>query len=676
MLVFDQLKRNDPQLRVVTLAVLGGLGLLLTGLWWVQIVSARDYRESLETQSYRTVRIPAVRGRILDCNGVVMAENRPTYNVSLYLEELSRTFEKAGNKEVARARADLKEQMAQDQKGVHRKLTKQEAKQYVLSNSQKALLRQKARYEVASNVAAQVSERIHQPVSIDPAKFEKHYETRLALPFPIVANIDPTNIARFEEQSTSPLGVDIEVQSTRFYPFQTYAAHLLGYLRRDDSSVEGEEAFFSYRLPDYRGDLGIEFGYDRQLRGTAGAKSVLVNNLGYRQTENVWTPAEPGHNVVLTIDWSVQKAAEQALANAPFSGYSPVRGAVVVMDVRSGNILTLASSPTLNPNYYIQGWPRSEWDRVNTLHAQKNRATQEKYAPGSIFKIVVALAALEAGLDPNAIYKVMPNPADPAHGHIVVGRHTVKDTVPPGEYDLRRALVRSSNSYFVTNGIRLGPERIVNLGQRFHLGERLGLPLNQETAGDFPKQIGRSWTDGETANISIGQAPITVTPMQIAVLISAVANGGQVLVPRLVDRIENSDPTSTEPPTVLPSVRARDEIGVSARSLAIVHEALLAETESPEGTGKHIRDQEQLPGLRVCGKTGTAQVQDINNNKTGQITWFASFAPYGAPRYAVVVMVENGKSGGESCSPVAGKVYAALMERERSGKSGALARTE
>jgi cell division protein FtsI/penicillin-binding protein 2 len=275
----------------------------------------------------------------------------------------------------------------------------------------------------------------------------------LVLPYPIVENLDPTNIARFEEQSTSPMGVDLEVQSTRVYPYQTTAAHLLGSLRRDDSSAEGEEAFFSYRLPDYRGDLGIEYGFDKELRGTAGAKSVLVNNVGYRQTENIWSAAEPGHNVVLTIDLHIQQVAENALRNVQGP---TTRGAVVVMDVHTGDILAMASSPTLDPNLFVhrKGIPREELQRINDLYAQKNRATQENYAPGSIFKTVVGLAALEAGLNPHEIYQVQPNPEIPGRGAIFVGRRKIKDLAPPGQYDFRRALMRSSNSYFITNGLR------------------------------------------------------------------------------------------------------------------------------------------------------------------------------------------------------------------------------
>jgi penicillin-binding protein 2 len=667
MLVFDQLKKEDPQLRALTVIVLSGLSILLAGLWWVQIVSARDYQESLENQSFRTVRIPAVRGSILDRNHNVLAENRPTYNVSMYLEELRKPFDAAYFQELARTRARKAQELAQLETQLGRRLTKKERKRFLLSVPEKNALRAEGRSEVASNVVMQISQRLHQPVAFQPAKFERHYETRLALPYPLIENLDPTNIARFEEQSTSPMGVDLEVQSTRVYPYQSTAAHLLGYLKRNDDSAEGEEAFFSYRLPDYRGDLGIEYGFDKELRGTAGAKSVLVNNVGYRQAETIWSPAEAGHNVVLTIDLRIQQVAEAALRNVQGP---TTRGAVVVMDVHTGDVLALASSPTVDPNELVHGVSTNEMRRINDLHAQKNRATQENYAPGSIFKTVVGLACLEAGFDPKTQYRVQENPERPGKSCIYVRGHKIRDTVPPGDYDFRRALMRSSNSYFITNGLRLGPERIIQLGHRFHLGERFGLPLRQETAGAFPKQIGPGWTDGNTANLSIGQDPVLVTPLQVAVLISALANGGKVLWPRLVDRIEPHDPSTGDPPLVFDTGRVRDELGVSQRSMKILLEAMLADTEDPEGSGRHAA----VPGLRICGKTGTAEIQNERSADTGQTTWFASFAPYENPRWAVVVMVEDGASGGATCSPVAKPIYTALLEWDRHRKGETMAK--
>jgi penicillin-binding protein 2 len=667
MLIFDQLKKDDPQLRVVAVVVLGGLSLLLAGLWWVQVVSARDYQANLETQSFRTVRIPAVRGKITDRNGIALAENRPTYNVSLYLDELRSQFQK----EYERIRPVKTVNTAAS---VWRRWlgSPTVTTQYVkLKKAQLEALGREARYFVASNVVSQVSLRLGQPLSLNPTNFERHYETRLALPCPVLTDLNPAQIALFEEQSTSPIGVDLDVQSTRFYPYDTTAAHILGHLRRDDDSQEGEEAFFSYRLPDYRGIVGVEYGFDKELRGTAGAKSVLVNNAGYRQTENVWTAAEPGRDVVLTIDLHLQQAAERALQGV----FGPTtRGAAIVMDVHTGDILAMASSPTLDPNWYVRGFTHEQWQRLTGLQAEKNLATQQNYMPGSIFKTVVGMAALEAGWDPEEIIKVLPNPAQPNKGHIRVGNHTFKDTAPPGDYNFRRALKLSCNTYFITCGLRIGPERIVRLAQHLHFGERAGLPTNQDVRGSFPSlpRLSSGWTDANTANLCIGQDPVWVTPIQIAVLTAAIANGGHVLWPRLVDRVLTTDPASDQSTQVLPAVRVRDHLGVSTNTLKILHEAMLADTEDPDGTGR----QACVPGLRICAKTGTADVQDVHNTKIGKTTWFASFAPYENPRYAVVVMVEDGASGGKTCAPVAHDIYAAILDWERSNasKPGTLAR--
>jgi penicillin-binding protein 2 len=680
MLIFDQLKKDDPQLRAMALVVLGGLGVLLAGLWWVQVVSARDYQESLETQSFRTVRIPAVRGKILDIQGRVLAENRPSFNVSLYLEELHGAFDAAFTKKLNQVRAALRERLSAQEKALGRGLTKKERRGFVVTPEQKAQLRREARFEVASNVVRQVSLRLHQPIELNSTNFERHYETRLVLPFPIVANLDPTNIARFEEQAIDPLGVDLEVQSTRVYPYGTLAAHVLGHLRPNNDSVEGEEAFFSYRLPDFVGEVGIEYGMNKELRGAAGAKSILVNNLGYRQTENVWSQAEAGRDVVITIDAAVQQAAERALQSAAVPYTGPVRGAVVVMDVRSGDILAMASSPTYNPGFFLTPFSAAEYEQLGAVQAEANRATQGNYAPGSIFKTVVGLAALEAGLNPLEKFEVKPNPNHPGKGYIVVHGRPIKDTAAPGEYDFKTALKRSSNSYFITNGLRIGPERIVKLGERLHLGERTGLPTRQEVKGYFPslKRISSGWVDGNTANMCIGQDPVLVTPLQIAVLTSALANGGKVLKPRLVDRVEPGNPISGEQPIVFARGQVLDELGVSPRSMAILQEAMLADTEDADGSGRHVRDHDPLPGFRICAKTGTAEIQDVNNHNAGQTTWFASFAPFGNPRWAVVVMIENGKWGGETCSPVAGPIYAALLKSAQSpsGKSENLARAK
>ncbi len=671
MLIFDQLKKNDPQLQLLSAAVLSGLLVLLTGLWWIQIVSGRDYQEHLETQSFRTVRIPAVRGRILDRNGQVLAENRASYNACLYLEELRRPFDAAYSNELVSLRASRNQLLAQEQNKLNGSLAAEVKKRFGISAEERNRLRNLASSEVAKTMAAQISLRLQEPLAWDDANFLRHYSNSLALPYPVLKNLDSNRIARFEEQCNGMPGVDLVAQSTRVYPHGTTAAHVLGYLRRDDSSIEGEDAFFTYRLPDFRGVVGIEGAFDQQLHGRAGAESVLVNSRGFRQTEDVWSPAEPGRTVVLTLDLRIQLAAERALRNRVGQ---QVRGAVVVMNVTNGDLLAVVSAPAFDPNEFIPQISRVDYDRLTdpATRPQINRATQENYAPGSIFKTVIGLACLEAGLDPK---KTISLP-----GYIRVRGHYVHDLAGPGDFDFRRALVKSSNAYFITNGLIAGAENIVRLGQRLHLGENTGLPTRQDASGMFPtlQQIHSGWSDISTANMCIGQDPVKVTPLQMAVLAAAIANGGKVLRPRLVDRIQPADPNSGEPTEVLPYPRLRDELGVKPRNLEILRQAMLADTEDPEGTAyaafhEHDRATPALTRLRVCGKTGTAQVMNERNQVVDHNTWFLSFAPYEQPRYAVVVLVESGGSGGGTCAPIGRDIYAAIEKLEGASQTKSLA---
>jgi penicillin-binding protein 2 len=650
MLIFDQLKKSDPQLRTLTCVVLAGMAVLLAGLWYVQIIAHRDFTENLRTQSFRTVRIPAVRGKILDRHRQPLAENQPSYNVVLYLEELRPLF----RQEYARSRPvhTVTNALPFWQRWLGFSPVQRE---YVkLTRSQRQAFEWQCRFRVASNIAQRVGAILRQPVTMDFERFRRHYLEQLALPFPLLLGLDTASMARLLEQPSSFPGVDLEVQPVRCYPHRTTACHVLGYLMRDDSSAVDEDAFFNYRLPDYRGRVGIERAFDAELRGKAGVKSVLVNSLGYRQSEEIWTPAEPSKNVVLTLDLAIQQAAEEALQTL---GQEP-RGAVVVLDPNSGDLLALASSPAFDPNLFIPQISVKDYERLTNavLRPQINRATQENYQPGSIFKIVTALAALDAGLDPeDTIY----NP-----GHIFIARREIRDEAMPGVYNFKRGFIKSSNTYFISNGLRAGIESLVRIGQRLHLGERTGLPTGQEVSGNLPspRRIRVGWTAGDTANLCIGQGAIDVTPLQMAVMTAAIANGGKVLYPRLVSRIEPADPQEGEPVVHFPSGRVRNELGVSARTLQLVRDAMLADVEEPEGTGKRAA----VPGLRVCGKTGTAQITNPQNKIIGHTLWFTSYAPYESPRYVVLVMVESegGGYGGTTCAPMAQKIYRVIKDLE------------
>jgi penicillin-binding protein 2 len=466
-------------------------------------------------------------------------------------------------------------------------------------------------------------------------------------------------------------GIELEVQPVRSYPYGPLAAHTLGYLRRDDHPAE--EAFLArYNLPDYAGVVGIEGFYDPSLRGQRGVKSVLVNNLGYRQSETVWEQAEAGDNFHLTLDVEIQKAAEQALRSAG----ADVRGALVVMDVESGDLLALASWPSYDPNNFIPRISSRDWEALKDPRQLPliHRATSGIYAPGSVFKIVIALAGLEAGIiDPDHVYH------SPGYYELKDGARSrkIRDLAyegRPASFDFKKAFIKSSNVYFVHYGRLTGLDDIVALGRRLHLGEKTDLPLprGQEHTGIFPTPEWREhkraglWWEGDTANLAMGQGYIAVTPIQMAVMTAAVANGGRVLWPRLVDRVESQEPGhGPEVLQIQPPGRIRNHLGVSDRSLRIVRQAMIEDVENDEGTGVRAR----IAGYRIGGKTGTAQVQRPGG-PMDHIAWFAAFGPGERPRYAVVVMIESGASGALTCTPLARQVFLKLKERESAPASG------
>lgn len=642
MLVLDQVKKGDPKLRWVALGVLFGVLTLFGGLWHVQVVSRAKYQDSLKAQSFRNVRVPASRGRILDREGRVLAENRPNYNVNLYLGDIREYF--------------------------RHHYTNSVRAQFIAATGRKPKraewlkLEEIARYQVASNIAWQVSSfALPDPLVLNPTAFARHYYAERAMPLPILTELTPEQIARFMEWSVDIPGVELDVDPVRFYPHASLAAHTIGYVQQEFNPKEDEEEEFSFihRLPDYVGKTGIEFGFDEELRGEAGAKGILVNNIGYRISEETWLPAEPGKNVALTLDLDLQKAAEKALM-----GNDPdTRGAAVVLDCRTGDILAMASAPAYDLNMFVRtrDYPKEDWARLNDeiLTPQFNRVLQGTYHPGSIFKIVVALAGFEAGVfDPSY---VVHNP-----GYYMIGRRRIKDeNALPGDYAFQEAFKLSANTYFIDVGLKTGANKLIEMGSRFNFGDRTGLvPSRFEYRGYFPKigdlikVDGSRWTEGDTANLSIGQGEITVTPMQVALMIGAIANGGKLMKPRLVHTVEEQGEDGIV--EQMPPPQIDRDINANPKHLEWIRKAMHADVAEPGGTGRRAH----VEGMEICGKTGTAQRR--TKHGPDHVTWFASFAPYSSPKYVVVVMIEEkGASGGVRCAPKAKEIYQAIQKLEQ-----------
>lgn len=650
MIVFDQLRKNDPPLRLLTLVVLAGLLVLIAGLWWVQIIRFHDYKDSERSQSYRTVRIPAVRGKIMDRNGLMLAENRPSHDINLYVEELSDGFKAEFSRLIKEARGP---------EGTNR-----------IANKLRSELSHAAQFNVAKRVVDQVATNLDMPIEFDPKEFKRHYAQMRALPMPVLENLQPDQLARFLESPSMPPSVDLEVQPLRYYPNGRTAAHLLGYLGKDFTSQEGELASYSYRLTDYKGKIGLEKNFDSELRGKAGVKSVLVNHLGYRQTESVWFPAEAGKNLVLTLDLPLQLAAEKALFDQLGTN---ARAAIVVMDANNGDVFALVSSPSYDPNQFIPAISQSEMDVLNDpeTYPMVNRVTQGAYHPGSVFKIMTALACLESGtLNETNLTTPLYNP-----GEIKVGRTTIGDEAAPGDYDFERAFIKSSNTYFIHYAIKAGFPALQRAGMAFQFGHAMSLPTQQNVDGLFPdpeyiaerRRQGLYWTEGDTANLSIGQGLIDVTPMQIAVAIAAVANGGKIVQPRVVDRIVPQPGSSYDNEVRRFPNEVRGFLNMKPEHLALLRDVMRKDVANylpgpNQGTGFRA----EVPGMDICAKTGTAE----NKPRTGgrvlrKDVWFASFAPKDDPKYVVVVMVEGGVFGGVTAAPIAKKIYQAIQQREQ-----------
>ena len=645
------LKEKSQRLRIITGGVAAGLLVLLAGLWFVQIVYARHFADNLQRQSFRTVGIPGIRGKILDRLGRVLADDRPRYNASLFLEDLQRPF----NQRYTNLEAAYKHD--------HPQLVNKSGKVAWPPGAHGALHLQ-ADCDVVSNITFQVSTLLEEPRVLNPVAFARHYNNFPYVPFQIVPDLAPRQVAIFAERLSGQPDLDLETEPVRDYPNGETAAHVLGYVQRVEPESGGESR-------DFEGRSGIERVFDEDLRGQAGIKSVLVNNQNYRQREAIVTPNQPGKDVYLTIDLTLQRAAEAALAAAQTN----VRGAVVVLDPNNGDILVAASAPAYDPNKFVTGFTPAEYAREfpddPKLKPQFNRVVTGAYPPGSTFKIITGLACLENGLDPDEVFD-----SPGVWRGVSEKARPIADTAGPGLFNFERAFYRSSNTYFITYGLKAGLARILEVARRFHLGVKTGIETGQEVAGTIPTadEVGTTFPQSSAADVCIGQE-ITATPLQMAGMIEVIANGGTLYWPRLA--AYSRDPETGEVIELTAKGRVRDHVKMNPEHLKIIRKAMLADTEhAADSTTKagsaysefHYSNGASslpyLPNFRVAGKTGTAQVKSPGSPYR-QVTWFDSYGPYEDPRYVVVVMVEDGVWGGSTCAPVARKIYEAIVKEEQ-----------
>jgi penicillin-binding protein 2 len=452
-------------------------------------------------------------------------------------------------------------------------------------------------------------------------------------------------VTKLGERRLELPGVVVEVEPQRVYPTSTFAAHLLGYVREvnDEQTKEGR-----YRRGDMIGQSGLERLLDEHLRGRDGGERIEVDALGRQMRVMRREEPDPGAQVITTIDRRIQEVAERAMAGRA--------GAVVVMDPRDGDVLAMTSSPAFPLDRFTGTLGRDEWLQLvrDPMTPLMNRALASQYAPGSVFKVVVAAAGLQEG-------SLAPMDRTYCNGEFHMGGWTFKDWKQGGHghVNLRSALIQSCNIFFYQGGLKVGPEAITRYARAFGLGAPPGTDLGGEKPGLVPTvgpargRQARGWQAGDTVNISIGQGRLLVTPLQVARMMAAVANGGVLWKPRLVQRVERADGTIAYES----SSKMTGQVDLSPAVWAFLRHALTG-VVNEGGTGSAAR----IPGVLVAGKTGTAQSVAKSDSSKGQDhAWFASFAPADDPQVVVVVLVERGGKGGQVAAPIARQIYQALF---------------
>jgi penicillin-binding protein 2 len=393
------------------------------------------------------------------------------------------------------------------------------------------------------------------------------------------------------------------------------------------------------------GQSGLERLLDEHLRGRDGGERIEVDVMGRPIRLIQQTDPVPGAQVITTIDRRIQEAAEMAMEGRA--------GAAVVMDPRTGDVLAMVSTPAYEIDRFTGTIDRAAWLRVvqHPDHPLLNRVLQTQYAPGSIFKIVVAAAGLQESVL---------TPVDRVHcsGEFKLGAATFRDWKEDGHgvVDLKRALADSCNVFFYEAGLKVGGPTIVKYARAFGFGQASGVEFGGERSGVLPRPMVRRgrevWQPGDVANISIGQGQLAVTPLQVARFMAAVANGGVLWKPRLVQRIERPE----RGVVWADSGKVMGHVELSPVVWAFLRQSLLAVVQS--GTGVAAR----IPGLAVAGKTGTSQtIANSKADKGQDHAWFAAFAPAGTPEVVVVVLVERGGRGSQVAAPIARKILNAIF---------------
>ncbi|MFQ5877395.1 MAG: penicillin-binding protein 2 [Acidobacteriota bacterium] len=580
------------------------LALYLTAFWYLQVVKADYYLRLSDSNRLRRVTLPPLRGVISDRERRVLASNRIAFNIRLDREKVE---------DLDAFLPRLSTILATDEATLRRRL-------------------------------------------------EKYRGRPIFEPVILKEDVDFTEAAYIESRRLELPMLSVQVESRRHYAYGALAAHVLGHVGEVSDEEIRSDPERTYELGEILGKAGVERRYERTLRGTKGWKQVVVNNLG-RQIQEVeeGRKPSPGHALRLTIDLDLQRVLEEA--------YGEEAGSAVFLDPRSGEVLAVVSRPAFDPNAFASRFSQDTWEGLvrDPRHPLQDRASLSKFAPGSVFKIVVAIAALEDGV-------AGPDRSDHCTGSWRLGRKTYQCWAirkgGHGTLDMVDAIAQSCNVYFYKLGHEMGIERIARWARVLGFGRPTGIDLPNEEEGTVPDPEWKRrampndpvWHPGETVSVSIGQGALEVTPFQMAVFAAAVGNGGSLYRPHLVLAMETREGVEEENRGDF----LMRKIDLHPSTLRTIKEAMWR-VVNDGGTGARAR----IPGRDVCGKTGTAQVFRVSRytdadkmpKEMRDHAWFVGFAPKDRPEIAWAVFVQNGGHGGTAAAPIARAVLERFFEK-------------
>ncbi len=598
--------------------IVGGAQALLTAglagrLYQLQVVESERYQVLADENRINMQLLPPARGRIFDRFGQVLAENRLNYRLVVVPEA--------------------------------------------------ALNLDKALDEIAALVPIEDHDR-------ERVLREARRKQRF-VPITVRENLTWDEVSQIEVNAPDLPGVMIDVGSRRLYAFGRDTVHIVGYVGAvNESDLERTDDPL-LTLPDFRiGKNGAEKVLEGSLRGEAGSRQVEVNAYGRVIRELSRRTGRPGDDHMLTIDLGLQQYVA--------ARFGEESGSAVVLDVHSGEILALASMPSYDPNLFTSGISQRQWRELigHPRFPLSNKSVAGQYSPGSTFKMIVALAALESG-------EVSPYQRFYCDGSIKLGKRRFRcwRRYGHGHVAMVQGLMESCDVYFYEVAKRVGIDRIAAMSERFGFGSKLDIELPGEKPGLVPTRewklamIGEPWQGGETLVVGIGQGYLLTTPLQLAVMVARIANGGIAVEPRLLaEVIRDGQPVPRESETF-------DPMGLSPAHLDIVRKGMNFVVNEPKGTAYQARIEE--PALAMAGKTGSVQVRRISEreHRAGVIKnedrpWkerdhalFVAYAPLERPRYGVAVVVEHGGSGGSVAAPIARDILREVQRRDPSGRA-------